>query len=51
MYIFQIVIQVGDEKDGVVLVRTGANDKKYACPIKYLKEIWTQDKRALENQA
>lgn len=38
-FLFQIVIQVGEEKDGVVLIRTGANDKKYACPIKYLKEI------------
>ncbi|XP_055949284.1 uncharacterized protein LOC129983710 isoform X7 [Argiope bruennichi] len=35
----QIVIQVGEEKDGIVIIRTGANDKTYPCPIKYLKEV------------
>ncbi|KFM74808.1 hypothetical protein X975_18307, partial [Stegodyphus mimosarum] len=35
----QIVIQIGDEKDGMVMIRTGANDKTYACPVKYLKEV------------
>ncbi|XP_054717614.1 uncharacterized protein LOC129227009 [Uloborus diversus] len=35
----QIVIQIGDEKDGIVIVRTGANEKSYPCPIKYLKEV------------
>ncbi|KAG8197102.1 hypothetical protein JTE90_004363 [Oedothorax gibbosus] len=35
----QIVIQIGDEKDGLVIIRTGANDKTYPCPLKYLKEV------------
>ncbi|XP_064476950.1 uncharacterized protein LOC135390906 isoform X2 [Ornithodoros turicata] len=35
----QIVIQVGDEADGKVLVRTGLGDKGLPCPIKYLQEI------------
>ncbi|XP_035225404.1 protein BZZ1-like isoform X2 [Stegodyphus dumicola] len=35
----QIIIQIGDEKDGMVMIRTGANDKTYACPVKYLKEV------------
>ncbi|XP_042901409.2 guanine nucleotide exchange factor VAV2 isoform X2 [Parasteatoda tepidariorum] len=35
----QIIIQVGDERDGMVMIRTGANDKTYSCPLKYLKEV------------
>ncbi|GFS67083.1 uncharacterized protein NPIL_698301 [Nephila pilipes] len=35
----QIVIQIGDEKDGIVIIRTGTNDKTYPCPLKYLKEV------------
>ncbi|GFW64635.1 hypothetical protein TNCV_700411 [Trichonephila clavipes] len=34
-----IVIQIGDEKDGIVIIRTGTNDKTYPCPLKYLKEV------------
>ncbi|CAN8010615.1 unnamed protein product [Ixodes pacificus] len=35
----QIVIQVGDEMEGKVLVRTGLGDKALPCPLKYLQEV------------
>lgn len=35
----QIVIQVADEMDGKVLVRTGLGDKALPCPLKYLQEV------------
>ncbi|XP_077500248.1 SH3 and cysteine-rich domain-containing protein isoform X4 [Amblyomma americanum] len=35
----QIVIQVADEMDGKVLVRTGMGDKALPCPLKYLQEV------------
>ncbi|CAG2171735.1 unnamed protein product [Oppiella nova] len=35
----QIVIQVVEEVDGIIMIRTGINDKIVPCPIKYLQEI------------
>ncbi|XP_027194843.2 uncharacterized protein LOC113789499 isoform X1 [Dermatophagoides pteronyssinus] len=35
----QIVIQVSDEMSGIIMVRTGQNDKIVPCPSKYLQEI------------
>lgn len=35
----QIVIQVGDEVDGMVMIRSGDN-RQGVCPIKFLQEVW-----------
>ncbi|KPM11053.1 SH3 domain containing protein 6 [Sarcoptes scabiei] len=35
----QIVIQVSEELNGIIMVRTGTNDKIVPCPSKYLQEI------------
>lgn len=35
----QIVIQVSDEVNGIVMVRTGINDKIVPCPSKYLQDV------------
>nr|XP_046917469.1 protein kinase 4-like [Dermatophagoides farinae] len=35
----QIVIQVSEEMSGIIMVRTGINDKIVPCPSKYLQEI------------
>lgn len=35
----QIVIQVAEEVNGIIMVRTGTNDKIVPCPSKYLQEI------------
>ncbi|XP_054162295.1 SH3 and cysteine-rich domain-containing protein 3-like [Oppia nitens] len=35
----QIVIQVVEEVDGIIMIRTGINDKIVPCPIKYLQDI------------
>lgn len=34
----QIVIQVGDEVDGMVMIRSGDN-RQGVCPIKFLQEV------------
>ena len=36
---FQIVIQIGDEIDGMVMIRNG-DHQQGVCPVKYLQEIW-----------
>lgn len=36
---FQIVIQIGDEVDGMVMIRNGDNQQG-VCPLKYLQEAW-----------
>ncbi|RWS06374.1 hypothetical protein B4U79_08949, partial [Dinothrombium tinctorium] len=33
-----IVIQVGEEIDGTIMVRTATSDMPIPCPIKYTKE-------------
>ncbi|EEC02528.1 stac, putative [Ixodes scapularis] len=43
----QIVIQVGDEIEGKVLVRTGLGDKALPCPLKYLQEVTERRKARL----
>lgn len=35
----QIVIQVGDEVDGMVMIRSGDN-RQGVCPVKFLQEVW-----------
>lgn len=35
----QIIIQVGDEIDGIVMIRTGMSDKTISCPAKYVAEV------------
>lgn len=35
----QIVIQEGDEVDGMVMIRSGDN-RQGVCPIKFLQEVW-----------
>lgn len=39
MIMFQIVIQVGDELDGMVVIRNGDN-RQGVCPLKFLQEVW-----------
>lgn len=34
----QIVIQVGDEVDGMVMIRSGEN-RQGVCPVKFLQEV------------
>lgn len=36
---FQIVIQIGEEVDGMVMIRSGDN-RQGVCPVKYLTEVW-----------
>lgn len=35
----QIVIQIGEEQNGMVTVRNGDN-KQGSCPTQYLQEVW-----------
>lgn len=35
----QIVIQIGEEIDGMVMIRSGDN-RQGVCPIKFLQEVW-----------
>lgn len=35
----QIVIQVGEEVDGMMLIRSGDN-RQAVCPVKFLQEVW-----------
>ncbi|XP_053206539.1 uncharacterized protein LOC128390796 isoform X8 [Panonychus citri] len=35
----QIIIQVGEELDGIVMIRTGMSDKAISCPAKYVAEV------------
>ena len=35
----QIVVQVGDELDGLIKVRTGNSDKQITCPLHYTQDI------------
>lgn len=35
----QIVIQVGEELDGMVMIRSGDN-RQGVCPVKFLQEVW-----------
>lgn len=35
---FQIVIQTGEEVDGMIMIRDGEN-RTGACPLKYLTEV------------
>lgn len=35
----QIVIQIGEEQNGMVIVRNGDN-KQGSCPTQYLQEVW-----------
>lgn len=35
----QIVIQVGEELDGMVMIRSGDN-RQGVCPLKFLQEVW-----------
>lgn len=35
----QIVIQIGDELDGMVVIRSGDN-RQGVCPLKFLQEVW-----------
>ncbi|RWS22722.1 hypothetical protein B4U80_03149 [Leptotrombidium deliense] len=36
---FPVVIEVADEVDGTVMVRTATNDKPISCPVKYTQEV------------
>jgi hypothetical protein len=36
--LFQIVVQVGDEMDGMVMIRSGDN-RQGVCPLKFLQEV------------
>lgn len=36
---FQIVIQIGEELDGMVVIRNGDN-RQGVCPSKFLQEVW-----------
>ncbi|XP_023227912.1 uncharacterized protein LOC111628370 [Centruroides sculpturatus] len=35
----QIVIQVGEEIEGMVTIRTGTTEKIFTCPLKYLQDV------------
>ncbi|XP_067135892.1 protein vav isoform X5 [Centruroides vittatus] len=35
----QIVIQVGEEIEGMVTIRTGTSEKIFTCPLKYLQDV------------
>lgn len=35
----QIVIQIGEELDGMVMIRSGDN-RQGICPVKFLQEVW-----------
>lgn len=35
----QIVIQIGEELDGMVMIRSGDN-RQGVCPLKFLQEVW-----------
>lgn len=35
----QIVIQIGEEVDGMVMIRSGDN-RQGVCPVKFLQEVW-----------
>lgn len=35
----QIVIQIGEELDGMVMIRSGDN-RQGVCPVKFLQEVW-----------
>ncbi|XP_076346314.1 uncharacterized protein LOC143244822 isoform X2 [Tachypleus tridentatus] len=35
----QIVIQIGEEMNGIVNIRTGTGDKSLSCPLKFLQEV------------
>jgi hypothetical protein len=38
LILFQIVIQVGEELDGMVMIRSGDN-RQGVCPLKFLQEV------------
>lgn len=38
-FFFQVIIQVGEELDGAVTVRTGASEKPVPCPVQYVQEV------------
>jgi hypothetical protein len=38
LILFQIVIQVGEELDGMVMIRSG-DSRQGVCPLKFLQEV------------
>jgi len=38
LFYFQIVLQVGEEVEGMILVRA-ANNRQALCPLVYLQEL------------
>lgn len=43
----QIVIQVGEELDGMVMIRSGDN-RQGVCPLKFLQEVWHSSEVAVQ---
>lgn len=43
----QIVIQIGEELDGMVMIRSGDN-RQGVCPVKFLQEVWQRSEVACQ---
>lgn len=43
----QIVIQIGEELDGMVMIRSGDN-RQGVCPLKFLQEVWHRNEVACQ---
>lgn len=43
----QIVIQIGEELDGMVMIRSGDN-RQGVCPVKFLQEVWQLSEAACQ---
>lgn len=43
----QIVIQIGEELDGMVMIRSGDN-RQGVCPVKFLQEVWHRSEVACQ---
>lgn len=43
----QIVIQIGEELDGMVMIRSGDN-RQGVCPVKFLQEVWQRSEAACQ---
>lgn len=43
----QIVIQIGEELDGMVMIRSGDN-RQGVCPVKFLQEVWQHSEVACQ---